>query len=595
MADYRVIYTDLLSGTVLGELPVKSLSYGKALNSPGAISVTMPLKLEATSRDVAQTYYDSILADSPIGFYPMDDQSPDPMSDISGNNRHGSYISSPTYRVNGPNTNRIPRAMEYDNSAEHGYVDNATSDAFTFEGNEPFSVSFWVYIASTPVNWRRYVSLDNGSVGWYFLNDSAGKVRFYRQATSAVSVLSDSALSTGAWHHIVGTYDGTSTIRLYVDGVAQADVDTGATASMSSSGIPLTINTNASRASFAGCRMAALVIFDSELSADDIENHYNLGTGAVIETASVPIPATVLPADIVPGGTGLYVERDEVIMWGGILWTTQADVAGDTFVLNGEGFLSYFRRRVIRTTQSWPSGEYQENIASELIDYAQLVAGGDIDIVTSSVSAGKVRNRTYLSEERKSIGDAIEQLAAVDDGFDFDFVSAWVADALTTTFTTTYPNTGRATSYIFELGTNVSVMGVSKDGTTIVSSAEAIGAGLGDEAIIGVATNAALHSQYPRLEAVETFSDIRDYDTLGLHAERRLKRGSGPMESISLKVFADTLPALGAYMVGDLVEVRGTYGFIDIDSTYRIMEIGVAVNEDGAEQITLGLVQKDVF
>jgi len=206
-----------------------------------------------------------------------------------------------------------------------------------------------------------------------------------------------------------------------------------------------------------------------------------------------------------------------------------------------------------------------------------------------------VRSRVYLAEERKSIGEAIEQLAAVDQGFDFDFDSAWLAGTITTTFETTYPNSGRSTSYVFELGTNVSIMSISTDGTTLATSVEAIGAGIGDEAVIGRVTDSSLHTDYPLLEVIDNYNDIRKYETLQEHAQRRLNRGSRPIQSVTLNVFSDTIPTLGSYKVGDLVEVRGSYGLIVVDATFRIMDVNVAIDANGTESITMNLAQKAVF
>ena len=100
---------------------------------------------------------------------------------------------------------------------------------------------------------------------------------------------------------------------------------------------------------------------------------------------------------------------------------------------------------------------------------------------------------------------------------------------------------------------------------------------------------------YPVLEVVEAHPDVRYLATLQDKAERRRDRGSQPMENITLEVYADTLPSLGSYLVGDLVEVRGTQGVLSINGTYRIMTIGVNVSTAGMETISLSLVPSGVF
>jgi hypothetical protein len=57
-------------------------------------------------------------------------------------------------------------------------------------------------------------------------------------------------------------------------------------------------------------------------------------------------------ANLDPGRTTIYVERDGVLLWGGILWAARPSTDVAKIDLTGEGFWSYFRRRLIRTKTS---------------------------------------------------------------------------------------------------------------------------------------------------------------------------------------------------------------------------------------------------
>lgn len=317
-------------------------------------------------------------------------------------------------------------------------------------------------------------------------------------------------------------------------------------------------------------------------------------TSESVTLVEIEPPSPVAVGSLIPAGTGVYIERDNVILWGGILWTSVANVEANTLTIAGEGFMSYFRRRHITADVTF-SATFQENIAKSLIDTAQLAAGGDLGVVTTSVASGKARDRTYLGIERKSVGEAIEQLAAVNDGFDFYFDSSWVSNTIQTSLVTRYPTGGATTDYVFELGTNAALMNVTEDGTTVTSVSEAIGAEYGDEAVFSQKTDPALHSTYPRLEVVESYSDVRRTSTLDDHAQRRLDRGSEPMRRVQALVYADSLPKLGSYLVGDVVEVKGTYGLLDLSGMFRIVELGVSVQPTGVETVVLNLVPQGVF
>jgi len=103
--------------------------------------------------------------------------------------------------------------------------------------------------------------------------------------------------------------------------------------------------------------------------------------------------------------------------------------------------MSVLNRRTIATDLVYTS-ERQENIAKALIDYAQGLSGGDLSIIANTVTTGVLRDRTYLAADLKPVGEAIEELAAVDDGFEFRFDYVKAADStMSPRFTTSYPAT----------------------------------------------------------------------------------------------------------------------------------------------------------
>jgi hypothetical protein len=76
-------------------------------------------------------------------------------------------------------------------------------------------------------------------------------------------------------------------------------------------------------------------------------------------TAHVPYAAETLPLDpeaaTVPGRTAVYVDRDGVIVWAGILWTRRPNGSGrDIGCLE---FPSYYQHRHIKQTLSTEAGQ----------------------------------------------------------------------------------------------------------------------------------------------------------------------------------------------------------------------------------------------
>jgi hypothetical protein len=296
------------------------------------------------------------------------------------------------------------------------------------------------------------------------------------------------------------------------------------------------------------------------------------------------------------GKLALYVERDGVIVWGGMPWTSEPDIDAGTMTLNGEGFLSYFRRRVLRAKKVYVQQDQTTQIAKDLINWAQSVTGGNIGVDTTGVAAtGVLRDRTYEAFERKNIGQAVEELAAVDNGFDFRFDSTWNGTSILTRFLTSFPNTGRQTQFVLEVGAQLSNLNIKTDGTSLATNVDVIGAGEGDIGLIATVSDPGLIGVYPILDDVESHTDVSERPTLEAYARKRLVRGKRPIVIPEVEVDPALEPVLGSYVVGDIMRVRGGYGLAEIDGQFRVTEIGVSVDDNGGESAKLAFAGLESF
>jgi len=168
-------------------------------------------------------------------------------------------------------------------SSVSGIIDNAysfdgTNDYLTVGGITTgwtnMSFSYWFY--STNSRTARHLYFNDGTdtefgfIGEY--ND--GKIIFLLHKTSTAYFFSDSAISTGSWYHIVGTYDGT-TLKLYINGVLQTNT---ATASLSwTSDTVMHIGLDRALVyDYAGL-IDEIAIFNYALSADEVTYQFNSG------------------------------------------------------------------------------------------------------------------------------------------------------------------------------------------------------------------------------------------------------------------------------------------------------------------------------
>lgn len=309
-------------------------------------------------------------------------------------------------------------------------------------------------------------------------------------------------------------------------------------------------------------------------------------------SSELTTPQLITSETLRPGASGIYIERDGVILWGGILWTLRMSIASSTAELGAEGYLSWLRRIFIATDLSYSSVD-QGAIAKALVDYAVGFAGGQL-ITATTPPTSTARTRNYVAVERKPVGEALTQLAAVQGGFSFFFTHTRIDDNITTTFELDTDSLGRLTSYVFEAGTNMSLMDVSYDGHNMANYVEVWGQSLGDPRFYGAAFDSVSLVTSPLIAHVETNGDIKLLSTLQERAKQEIRRRASPIERVTAQVFVDAVPQLGAYRVGDRVTVRASYGALSVSGVYRILEISVKVS-DTEEIATLTLAPQELF
>lgn len=306
-----------------------------------------------------------------------------------------------------------------------------------------------------------------------------------------------------------------------------------------------------------------------------------------------------------PGARALFVRRNGIVVWGGIIWTVRKEGGSPFLNIGAEGFWSYFRRRTIRHTLAF-AGVDQFTIARDLVSYAQGLPlssgavfpqpGGDMGIDPGAGLSGRTRDRTYHSYERKNLGEAIEQLAAVQDGFDFAVeVTEPTENDFELRLQLDHPRRGRRTNFTFEVGANVELLAWELDATRAENRVDALGAGEGDGMLIATAQDTNLLAMYPLLDGVVAYKDVLVRATLTGHAVERLAALGRPLAVPKLVVRATPDSDIGAFIEGDEVLVRADDGFVKINGFYRIESFEVQVSEEGHESIGTTFIETEAF
>ena len=170
------------------------------------------------------------------------------------------------------------------------YVDCGTNSSLNFERTDTFSYSVWVKrntTGTTHTLLSKMAPTGNRRGMMFILNSSNVVAVMLRTDTSFTSqrlfIKSTTTITDTDWHHIVFTYDGSSTIagcKIYIDGVSDTLNSDGTLSATIENTAPFLIGALSTAPLLpADAFMDEVAVFDSELSASDVSSIYN-GNGA---------------------------------------------------------------------------------------------------------------------------------------------------------------------------------------------------------------------------------------------------------------------------------------------------------------------------
>jgi hypothetical protein len=220
---------------------------------------------------VPSNYSAMVLADQPVGYWRLGESSGTVAADSSGRGRTGTYINGPTLGVPGVADGT---AVSFSAAATQrvDVADDATLRP------PAFSLEVWFYQMTTAALYAVLAAKQTGATwtdgyGIYSYNGGSQVYFFVNHYTAGrVGRVGD---ITNAWHHIVGTFDGT-TVRCYLDAVA---VGVPVTVPYVASTQPFRIGAEDSLtpAYYWDGRVDEVAIYATVLSPERIAQHYREG------------------------------------------------------------------------------------------------------------------------------------------------------------------------------------------------------------------------------------------------------------------------------------------------------------------------------
>lgn len=224
-----------------------------------------------------------------------------------------------------------------------------------------------------------------------------------------------------------------------------------------------------------------------------------------------------------------------------------------------------------------------------------------IDVVWSALS-GVTRDRVeaYRPANAKNLGEALRQLAAVVDGFDFamSYTLNTTTDRIDKSIELFYPTKGRDTGFLFEFDpgndpdsprpSNVIARGFA-DPVDFAWAGDGWGSGNDDTRLKSSYVDETLRGVYPPYDAAPQWNSVVEQSTLDEHTAAAFARTNRPRRVPILRVDPDLYPAWGDYTTGDTVQVRTIDGYGSTGPSPESWRITARkVTDDVAFDLTLG-------
>lgn len=241
---------------------------GSAWHFGGYISNVNIYNRVLSAAEIAQNYYQSSITTS--GLTLMSDAANlvsyftgSTWYDLTNNKYIGTLNNTPTFNLNGITFNGTNQYANYNYTG-------GTTDSYTF--------MCWVKTDSAPTKSFVGRGRDGLGTGWSITlgTDSSGNVVFAvvtTTPTTASIIATGTALSTGSWQFLAGTWNPGVEVKVYQNGVLKGTTTTTTTnLRTSTTGVNVaTLSTTA----FYSCTIGSFAIYNRVLSADEIANNYS--------------------------------------------------------------------------------------------------------------------------------------------------------------------------------------------------------------------------------------------------------------------------------------------------------------------------------
>lgn len=263
----------------------------------------------------------------------------------------------------------------------------------------------------------------------------------------------------------------------------------------------------------------------------------------------------------IPGRTAFWIERDGVLIWGGIIWSRTYQSQANSLSFTGQTFESFFYKQFIETAFSRTATD-QRTILKDLVTAMQAKTNANIGILLPASFTGTAINRTvnFYPYQNWSFGKTIEYMINYSDGFDYTIEVAYDNNGNPTKALSTDNKLGVSaanTQIAFDYPGNIKNYWYPESASNSAVSMLGFGGGEAELTLMSKYTiSALLAAGYPDLQESYSNRDVSVQGTLDSQTQTASTLAEVPMISPTFETNPEMEPTFGSYNLGDYIKIQ---------------------------------------
>lgn len=329
------------------------------------------------------------------------------------------------------------------------------------------------------------------------------------------------------------------------------------------------------------------LVFDQLSYVDELNRPGSATVGCPIRSMSDAVKERLAALAVFPSEAWVY--QDAALVWAGEVQTV--GLRDQTVELGCAGLLGYTWRMGVTSDLTF-TGADQFAIAAGLVNHWQTQGHGHYGIDTSAVGTSAVlRDRTYLRDELHNIGQRLQELGEVIDGFDMH------VDPATRDLVLSYPRRGvdlTASVFFDERNVDSAAVALSAGPEDLATDGSFTGTregATGENTLTYAArSNAALRASYGRSWVGQNFHNVTVTETVEGHGDAWMQARAGVFFQPGVTVVPRVGADVGDFGPGDTVSYSYDAGLGLQSGTYRLAKVTVTVQSNGDQRIATEFV-----